>query len=256
MFGRDDPTVEGCSLLAQCGLPVPERCPGDARGGLKGIKYDEARCGDARELHQRGLDPADAAAFRIYRYLGRRYRVVYAVDGELPMSVARFDLLLDDLPLAAKLLSHFQEGRYTATYLDPPTRRRFRGAKKGAIEGEAELVAGSIADRTLFYYGFGVSQVAFWKLRGRNLMRFEYEATDRGLAYSLRILVGPENAVVNKIMGLGVFKRVVNGHIQEVIRDIQDAGDKLSLQGTAGVASTPDWTPEEKARLERFLATP
>ncbi len=256
LFAADTPLAEGCGLLARCGLTVPESCPEALKAGLDDVRYDEDRCREPRELARYGVDPAEAMGFRIFRYLGRRYRVVYAVEGELPMSPARLELLLDDLPLAAKLLSHFQKTQYTASYVDPSTRRRFRGAKKGAIEGEAELVAGGIRERTLFYYGFGASQVAFWKLRGRNLLRFEYRAAENGLSYSMRILVAPENAVINKIMGLGLFKKVVQGHIREVIDDIQAAGAKLSLQGLGEVTPGGPWTEAERERLERFLATP
>src|SRR5687768_1431341 len=112
-----DLRVEYCSLLAACSLQPPAGvCTPEASGGLPGVTYDEGRCADARELHAHGLSAQNLDAYPVYRFLGKRYRVTYLVEGQLPLSPARLAFLLEDLPLAAKLLSRLGEHRYTAEY--------------------------------------------------------------------------------------------------------------------------------------------
>src|SRR5207245_4106745 len=69
--------LEYCSLLRKCGLSAPAACSEPLTRGVPGVDYDSGRCGPARELSQRGVDPADPASFRLFRFLGERYQVVY-----------------------------------------------------------------------------------------------------------------------------------------------------------------------------------
>src|ERR687888_18099 len=100
---------EYCGLLRGCGLPEPAGvCTAAAASGVAGVAYDSRRCEEPRLLHARGVFPGGVTGFRVYRFLGRRYQVEYRLDGELDISVPRLNALLGDLPLAARLLSHFQ----------------------------------------------------------------------------------------------------------------------------------------------------
>jgi hypothetical protein len=248
---------EYCSLLARCGLPTAEDLCTDAlRSGVPEVTYDDARCQHARTLASRGLSSRDPDAFAVYRFLGKRFRVTYVVDGELPMSPARLAFLLDDLPLAAKLLSRLGRHAYTAEYIDD-TRRRFRGSKEGTLTGEAAIVAGRAADGWIAYFGRGRSKVGFWRLGGLSFAEFRFEpaaAGATGLRYSLQIVVTPDNAVVNRIMTLGLFRGLVNGQIRQVVDDIDRASRRLAERGAS--ALNGEWTPEERARVDAFLHLP
>jgi hypothetical protein len=248
---------EYCGLLAGCKLPAPEgACTAEANKGIEGVTYDEARCADAKDLAAHGLLTTDLDAYPVYRFLGKRYRVTYLVEGRLPLSPARLAFLIDDLPLAAKLLTRLGQGRYTAEYLDD-THRRFKGSKEGTLEGEAVRIAGSTREGWLAYFGRGTSKVGFWRLGGQSLARFRYQALpapERGLSYSMQIVVTPDNAMINRIMTLGLFRRLVQGHIREVVDDIDRASRRLVEIGSAGLKD--GWTDEERARVGAFLSLP
>ena len=252
-----DLRVEYCSLLAACKLTPPAgACTPEASRGLPGVTYDEPRCADARELHAHGLSTQDFDSYAVYRFLGKRYRVTYLVEGELPLSPARLAFLLDDLPLAAKLLSRLGQHRYTAEYLDE-SRRRFRGSKEDNLTGEAARVAGGSREGWLAYFGRGRSKVGLWRLGGQSVARLRFEpvaAPRRGLTYSLQIVVTPETSVINRIMSLGLFRRLVNGQIRDVVDDIDRASRRLAEKGPAALGE--GWTAEERARIDAFLALP
>lgn len=251
---------ELCSLLARCGLPAEvAACSESLSRGVAGVTYDEERCSQARRLLGQGLLPSDPLGARVYRLLGRRYRVVYSIDGSAPISRPRFLYLLDDLPLAAKLLSRFQGKPYAAEYLDGPARRRFRGGRTGVLTGEAELVARGPGEGRLAYFGLGTSSVGPWSLRGLALLELDFAPVDAGgrlLAYRIKVVSSPLNAFYDLVMRLSLFRSVVEGRLREVIGDITQAMTKLDAEGLEGIASRPDWTEEEKAKLAALLRLP
>ena len=249
--------VRYCGLLRGCGLTAPEGwCSEEQSRGVQGLRYDETRCRDARELHARGVRNDDLTGYRLYGFLGHRYRVEYAVSGEVALSAARLTYLMSELPFAARLLTRFQGTPYAAEYLDPG-HRRFRGNKGTKLSGEADLVSGSPQEGTVWYFGDGASKVGPWRLRGRSLMRFEFApsaADGRKVAYNVRIVTTPTNAVLNALMNLGLFKSIVNGEIREMVEDVTEASRKLDAQGQG--APGGDWSAEERDKLAALLRLP
>jgi len=247
--------TEFCSLLKRCGLSRPAACTDELTRGAPGVDYDAERCGPARELGERGVDPTDPAAFRLFRFLGERYQAVYKLEGQVAISQARLEFLLQDLPLAAALLTHFQKTRYEAEYLDPPPHRRFRGRRGDNLDGDATVIAGSPAERDLVYFGRGTSQIGPWKLRGLGLVRVRYAAAPRGkgVRYRVQVVAAPVNAVVNLVMKTGIFRRIVEGHIRDILEDVAEASAKLDQQGLGQGGS---WSAEQKERIADLLKLP
>jgi hypothetical protein len=250
------PGPELCSLLARCGLVVePGFCAPALSAGVPGVTYDDARCAEARDLRARGVAPTDPVGSRLYRLLGRRYRASYTVDDRVSLGEARLTFLMNDLPLAARLLTHFQKRRYEVRYLDA-SRTHFWGRKGDALTGEAQLVAGSVPERRLVYFGRGVSKVAFWRLGGNGFLQFEFRPASDGLAYRLKLIASPDNGLISAIMNTGLFKRIVYGHMREVLDDITQAAEKLARDRGAAIQRSPDWSVEEKAKIAAFLQLP
>lgn len=245
-----------CGILKGCGLTAPPGwCTPEQSQGVDGVKYDDERCAEARELTAYGVRNDDLTGYRLFAFLGHRYRVLYALEGEVPLSAARLGYLMGDLPLAARLLTRFQSTKYTAEYVDPQ-RRRFRGSKGSKLSGEADLIAGGPDARTSWYFGEGTSKVGPWKLRGRSLMRFEFApAGESRVRYRVRILSTPTNAALNLIMNLGLFKSIVNGEIREMVEDVTQASGRLEA-ASAALPADGQWSPEEREKLAALLRLP
>ena len=260
MFQETRPVAQAspelCGLLARCALPVdPGFCTPALSAGISGVTYDEGRCAEARDLRQRGVLPTDPVGSRLFRLLGRRYRASYTVDDKVKLGEARLSFLMNDLPLAARLLTHFQKRQYEARYLDD-TRRRFWGRKGDALSGEAVLVSGSVPERRLVYFGRGMSKVAFWRLGGNGFLQFEFAPATGGVTYRLKLIASPDNGFINAVMNTGLFKRIVYGHMREVLDDITQAAEKLARDGGAAIQGSPEWSAEEKAKVTAFLQLP
>jgi hypothetical protein len=220
------------------------------------VDYGEVRCAVPRRLFARGVRPEGDLGFRLYRFLGRRYQTTYPIEGTLALSPARMERLLDDLPFAARLLTHFRKVPYEAEYLDPD-HVRFRGRRGDALSGEAERAAGGPRERSLVYFGHGRSRVGPWSMRGLGLVEVEFGPgkDGGGLAYELRVVATPTNAFYNFLMSRGLFKSVLMGKVREVLDDIGEASRQLDAQA-ATIASEPRWTPEDRAKLAALLRTP
>ena len=248
---------EYCSILTQCGLSAPRPfCSAALSGGVPDVVYDETRCAEPRRLFARGVRPEGDLGFRLYRFLGRRYRVVYPIEGRLEMSPARMERLLDDLPLAGRLLNHLLDVPYEAEYLDPD-RVRFRGKRGSGLSGEAERVAGGPRERSLVYFGHGRSQVGPWSMRGLGLVFVDYWATPggKGLQYRLQVVATPTSAFYNFLMNRGLFKSVLVGKVREILDDIAQGSRKLDEQGPA-LTADPRWTPEDREKIDALLRVP
>jgi hypothetical protein len=248
---------ELCGLVRGCGLPAGSvACPA-AAAGVRGVEYDTRRCEAPRALVARGVLP-DAPRHRaLFRFLGRRYQVTYDVTGDVPLSPLRLSYLVEDLPLAARLLTHFQGVAYSAEYLDAD-RSRLKASRAGTMAAEAAQVSGSAGEGVLYYYGYGTSQVGPWKLRGQALVEVRYQPapSGRGLRYRIRILAAPANAVVNAFMNLGLFKSILRGKVEDVLRDITQASAKLDRQGLSGLTAAAGWSDDDKRRIAALLAHP
>jgi hypothetical protein len=241
-----------CGLVRACGLPEPTAWCAGVRGRES---YEDRRCAEARRLEASGIDTGSALGYRLFQFLGHRHQIVYAISGEVRLSPSRLAFLVDDLPLAARLLSHFQKTRYTAEYLDGE-RRRFKGSRGSQLTTEAERILGSPASGRVEYFGHGVSQVGFWKLRGLALVQVDFTPAQGGqaVAYRVRVVSSPANAVVNAIMKLPLFSALVKKYIRETLEDITEAAQKLQRAGLA--AGPTQWTPDEQRRLAAFLKLP
>ena len=251
----DPRRLELCGLVRGCALPPGAvACPA-TDGGVGGVEYDARRCEAPRALVARGITPDAPRHSALFGFLGRRYQVAYDVSGELPLSAMRLSFLIEDLPLAARLLTHFQGVAYSVEYLDAD-RSRLRASRAGTLEAVADQVSGSSTEGVLYYYGSGSSRLGPWKLRGQALVEVRYAPapSGRGLRYRIRILASPANAVVNAFMNLWIFKSVLRGKVEEVLRDITQASAKLDRQGLSGLPA--GWTDDEKRRIAALLARP
>jgi hypothetical protein len=250
-----------CNLVWGCGLPMPQGyCPDPKYVPKPDFKFDSTRCSEARLLTSRGVTPAHPLyGYNLYRFLGMEYRTLYTIEDELPISQERLAYLLADLPLSAHLVSYFQDEPYTAEYIDAE-RRHFKGTKGKRLRGDAALISGSSDEKHLFYFGYGIATVAWWTLKGPALMDFSYypdPSRPKALKYRMKLLVFPGNGVINGIMNLGLFRKVVLSKVKEVLNDITATAKKLAEPGAAGkIQGAKDWSPEEKKKIEEFLKLP
>ncbi len=247
-----------CKLIHACGLKASKgTCPAPADLGPPApYAPGSDRCLDARGFAARGVGPEHPYwGFRLYRFLGHEYRVAYEIQDTLPVSRARLEYLIGDIPLAAKLVSHYQKEPYTAEYVDAE-RTHFKGTNGKRLRGEAKRITGSFAEGRLFYLGTGIAEWGFWTLHGPAMMDFEYRelpGPSPRVAYRVKILVAPGNGVVNSIMNLGLFHGLVRSKITGVLSDISATSRKIDSTGGRDLMGDAGWTGEERKKIDGLL---
>ncbi len=247
-----------CHIVQACGLTArPGVCPaGAVQVDPKRFDPDGSRCAEARELSARGLGPDHRTlGFRLYRFLGHEYRITYAIVDTVPISRARLEYLIADVPLAARLVAHYMAEPYSAEWLDG-ARTHFQGTKGVRLRGEARRVSGDFDERRLMYLGSGTAEVAFWTLTGPAFLDFKYEAlsgSKKRVAYDLKVVVFPANQFLNSIMNLRVFRNVVTGKIREVLHDITTTARLLDEDQGRSLLEGGGWSDAEKAKIAELL---
>jgi hypothetical protein len=69
-------------------------------------------------------------------------------------------------------------------------------------------------------------------MRGLGLVEPRYAgAAGAGTKYEIEVVAAPVNAVVNLVMKTGIFRRILLGHIREIMTDVAQASAKLEKQG-------------------------
>jgi len=265
--GSDAPKP-GCALIKACGLEghgVGSSCTALQSRPIGGVTYDAQRCAEPRDLVAHGVDPLVTSDFAIFTFLGGRYRIAYELQGEASISVARFDFLANDLPLAAKLATRFSKTSYVMRYVegDQTASRRFYASRADKLTGEARRLFADFSspltgDRRV-YFGSGASKFGPWKLRGSAYVEIRvkpHPARPGAITYEVRIRTAPINAMVNAIMKLGIFKGMVIGQIEDTMKDLVGAAGALSAKGVEGVLADPAFSPEERLKIQAFAALP
>jgi len=67
------------------------------------------------------------------------------------------------------------------------------------------------------------------------------------------VVAAPINAVVNLMMKTGLFRRIVLGHIREILDDVAEAGGKLEKEGPGPLGR---WSAEEREKIAVLLRLP
>ncbi len=251
-----EPPKPACALLKACGLEtaVPGCTAGQSRP-LDGVVYDAARCDEPRDLLAHGVIPAQGIGVFVYPFLGGRYRVVYDIRGEAPISEARFNYLAGNLPLAARLATRFSRTRYLLEYVDTE-RKRFRASRADKLTGEAEFLFSEDEGRRRTCYGWGASKFGPWKLRGSAYLDVRVRSIPSGIAYEVKVRAAPANALINAIMGLGLFRGYVLGQIEETMKDLTGAAAALSPGSLEKILADPAFNEGERAQVRALAALP
>ena len=246
----------GAKLCLHLDLPT---CNTTEKKPNPDIKYNSEFCAPFLELKGRGLSLQSSKALEIYSYLGREYRIIYQVKGELPVNENMMRYLFDHMDFTAHLINAYQKTNYTIMY-QTTDRRKFLGNNGGNLSGRFHWTlqdsAGQHKGLRNTFFGFGRTKVMMWKLHGVAVVFLDlYPVDNKTTRYDLRSVVFPANGFLNGIMKMDLFRNVVNDKIREIIENIEKAsttyakGDLKPIEKYK-VFSHPRWATQ----LQEFNA--
>lgn len=213
------------------------------------VKYDGEFCKPYNEIVKRGFRPdmKIPMAAEIFARLGRQYRAIYVNEGSLPLGANVISYLFDNMPFTAQLINAYIDASYTLDYMGL-NRRFFKGSNGRSLSGEFYWALQDSAGQKLgmrnLFFGYGHAQVLRWSLHGSAVAYLDMdEVSGHELKYKLTAIVFPGNSVLNSIMQMKVFKKVVNEKIDDIVADIKKAsgmyfsGDKEPMIKSAALKS-------------------
>lgn len=253
---RPSPQRAYCRLVKDCMVEDKTgSCTEALSDPIAGIEHDQLYCGWVRGFARRGIYPGESMESRqMWQFMGAKYHVMYLVADTLPMSMPALDLLMRDIPLAAKLINSYQGTAYTADYPIPRDSLFFQGSNGKSLNGQARELWIRDDHRERVYWGQGRVQVLKWKLVGNVVIEFRCWPAPPGTVertcYSIRFTMFPANSFINAIMNMGMFRSVAIGKIQKILGDILQASQSYA-SGKPPVAAV-EYTAAEKAKLKEF----
>jgi len=178
---------------------------------------------------------------------------MYVVVDTVPIPMPALDLLMANIPVAAKLINSYRDTKYQAEYPIAHDSLFFKGNNGKNLSGQARQLWIRDDHRERVYWGQGKVSVLKWNMVGNVVIEFRAWPVAPGsplTSYSLRFTMFPANALVNSIMNMGMFKSVALGKIQEILDDVMQASQAYA-QGKPALKPVT-YTPEELKVLARF----
>ena len=232
-----------CSGVKQCLNHDFPQCSAEEKKPNPDIKYNAEFCAPYIELKQRGLKTSDPKTYDLFRYMGRQYRVIYKLKGTLPISKEMMVYLFDNVDFTAQLVNAYRKTKYTITY-DTPDRKNFSGDNGDNLFGSFVWLlsdsAGVEPGMHHVFFGRGKTKILAWRLHGTATAILDLkEISKDSVSYEFRAIVSPNGAVLNSIMNLGVFNKVVNGKIKEIIDNIEAAAKEFAKGNRKPIPNYP-----------------
>ncbi len=239
-----------CSGMKACLSQDVFGCDSLDKRPIVRVKYNDEFCAPYHELVKRGIstDMKTAYSPEIFARLGRKYRAIYENKGELPLDENVISYLFDNMPFTAQLINAYLESGYVLEYTHP-NRRYFNGSNGRSLSGEFYWALQDSAGHKLglrnVFFGYGHAKVLRWSLSGTAIAYLDMDPIpNRRLKYKLTAIVFPGNSVLNSIMQMDIFKKVVNEKIDHIVDDIKKSsgryfgGDKEPMLKSANLKSS------------------
>jgi len=248
-----------CSGVKQCLNYDLSQCSATDKKPNPNIKYNTEFCAPYIELKMRGLRTNDPRASELYRYMGRQYRVVYKLKGKLPVSKEMMIYLFNNMDFTAQLVNAYRKTKYTIKY-ESKDKKSFSGDNGDNLFGSFVWLLNDSAGRDPgmhnVFFGRGKTKILAWKLHGTATAILDLKEIDKNtVSYEFRSIVSPNGAVLNSIMNLGVFNKVVNGYIREIVGNIEAAASEFAKGNRTPISSYADFkTGKWKNNLAEFDA--
>lgn len=243
-----------CRLIKQCQVPDKTMaCTEALSAPIPGVDHDQLYCGWVRGFARRGIFPTTQESREMWQFMGSKYHIMYVVADTVPMPMPALDLLMRNIPLAAKLINSYRGTAYSAEYPLAGDSLFFHGSNGRSLQGQARQLWIREDHRERVYWGQGRVHVLHWSLVGNVIIEFRSwppaNSTER-TCYSIRFTMFPANSVIDAVMNMGMFRSVATAKIQEILNDILLASQAYA----AGKPPTSPvkYTPAETKVLHEF----
>ncbi len=246
-----------CPAVQKCLNITLEQCSAEDLKPNRKIKYNEEFCAPFIEISKRGLDPKSKVGAEVYAKLGSEYRVTYESKGTLPATPNMLAFLFDYMPFTAKLINAYQDEEYEIHYTSKD-HKTFSGTNGRSLSGDfVWALQDSLGKKTLMrnvFLGYGRCHVLRWDLTGTAVAILDMDVNTKGeMNYKLRAIVFPANSILNSIMQMDLFKKVVSSKIDHIVKDVVGSSKTFAKGDKRPIAKSKLFTSAEDQKLLKIF---
>jgi len=248
-----------CSGVKICLATDLPTCSAKEKKPNPDINYNADFCRPFWELKNRGFSTKHTQAYEVYNYLGREYRIIYQLKGQLPVNEDMMLYLFEHMPFTAHLVNAYRGTNYTIKY-KTTDRRNFEGNNGGNLSGRFNWIlqdsSGHHKGLRNVFWGFGRTKIMMWKMHGVAVVFLDlYPVDKKNTRYDLKAVVFPANSVLNGIMKMDMFRNVVQDKILEIVTNIDKASNAYAKGDHAPIAKYKHFSdPALVQQLKEFDA--
>ncbi|MDR3001522.1 MAG: hypothetical protein LBU89_09685 [Fibromonadaceae bacterium] len=233
LYAKQAPSVGHlamCSGVKQCLSYDLPQCTVEEKKPNPNIKYNAEFCAPYVELRGRGLRPSNHRTHDLYRYMGRQYRIVYQINGTIPVSKETMIYLFDNMEFTAQLVNAYRKTKYSIRY-DTRDKKNFSGDNGGNMQGRFMWLlsdsAGTNPGMHHVFFGWGRTKIATANFSGTATAILDLkEVSKNSVAYEFRAIVSPSGPAMN--VALNLFSGVIKGMIKSIIEDIEKSASEFA----------------------------
>lgn len=251
-----------CSAIKHCLGRTSGACEEKHYTKNEDIDYNAAFCSEVEEAFSLLGNTNTSSSQKVMSLLGKEYRMIYPVSGELPISENQMHYLLDNLPFSAHLINAYNESEYKAKYLTP-SKKVFKGSNGRSLRGRFRWAHKKKSSNQMMAFGDGYAKVLMWNLKGTAIVYIDFQPLGpQKIAFQVKCIAFPGGAMLNGIMSMGIFQNMVKKKINKIIKDVVHAANEYGSGNTAPISKIKalkepqgqKWLEEWNAIIEADLA--
>lgn len=221
-----------CSVIKHCLVLESRGCEDKHYKKNEDIDYDLEFCGEVNEAYKLLGTHLTTSSRKTLTLLGKQYRMVYNVKGELLVSENQMQYLLGNIPFAAHLINAYNESEYSAEYLTP-SKKVFKGTNGRSLKGRFRWAHKRPKENLMMAYGDGYAKVLMWNLKGTAIVYINFTPlSPNKVEFTVKCIAFPSGAMLNGIMSMGMFKSMVQKKINQIIDDVVKAAQEYASGNT------------------------
>ncbi len=222
-------TLSWCSAQHQClGGSQAKLCQAEHLKKNPNITYSLDFCDDPIILKDWGVGPTELKNVRLWELIGKEYRMEYLINGLLPINIEMMEFLFNELPWTAQLINAYQNTKYSARFINN-LKTRFKATNGANLSGLFEYLLKDSTENRWVIQGEGFANVLKWRLKGDAVVTMDFDPiNEKQIAYDIKCMAFPGNAMINGIMELDFFEDKVMSYIQEIVKHITLSAERFA----------------------------
>jgi len=240
-----------CGVISTTACADPDSiitCPDSGISVYVNPEEGSYRCDLAWQFTNPNVGISAEASRGISLELSRPYATKLELTGTAQLPLAAVQVLLDELPDAARLINHYEDTRYEIRYLDDAGKRFFATNNRNmSAEFTRFDVLRSHARSRHLMFERGKAKFLLWRFKGSSIIDLGLVESGDETEFVARLHVFTDSKRYHSFFRSGLFRYFVKSVVLRIIDDLSDAANRLIKSERAVPSLTPTFADKLRA---------